>query len=94
MIRHGDHWLSGERGFWLRRFVHALSSMIWGPMNVVASSDEHADDLLKRGAIVGAGVAWTLPIVQVVSMSFHPQHAVASFGVHNCQHSCNPVIFA
>jgi hypothetical protein len=30
-------------------------------------------DLLKRGAVVGAGVAWTVPVIQVVSMT--PAHA-------------------
>jgi hypothetical protein len=30
-------------------------------------------DLLKRGAVVGATVAWTVPLVQVVSMT--PAHA-------------------
>lgn len=30
-------------------------------------------DLLKRGAVVGAAAAWTIPIVQVVSMT--PAHA-------------------
>jgi len=30
-------------------------------------------DLLKRGALVGAAAAWTVPIVQVVSMT--PAHA-------------------
>ncbi|MGI8665369.1 MAG: twin-arginine translocation signal domain-containing protein [Jatrophihabitans sp.] len=30
-------------------------------------------DLLKRGAVVGAAAAWTIPLVQVVSMT--PAHA-------------------
>jgi len=35
-------------------------------------------DLLKRGAVVGAAAAWTVPLVQVVSMT--PAHADSPSG--------------